>query len=325
MQRIDMHAHFYGGGLVEFLRGRTERPFLGTRDDGSEVMMAMNGEFPFTSAHWDISVGLMQMAQTGMTRRMLTFPGALCVDALPADQVAGPIAAFNDHLAELKGERLTGLAGLPLADMERAAQELTRIRRDLGLPGVILPSDYFNTIEDARRLEPVFEAAHREGALLMLHPGPMAGCPPAPLAADHPQYRTSVIALQSQAAQTALTVVLSGMLDAWPNIRFQVVNLGGTLPFVFERLEAVARHRNPDAPFPTGSLRRIWYDCASLGPRALEAAVNLYGAGRVMLGSDHPIFHDDPWETALAPARISDEAREQIAWRTAHDLLAGLE
>lgn len=325
MQRIDMHAHFYGGGLVEFLRGRRERPYLRARADGSEEMMAMNGAFPFTPAHHDVGVGLARMEATGLTRRMLTFPGALCVDALPAEEVAGPIARFNEHLAGLKGDRLTGLAGLPLADMELSARELTRVRRELRLPGAILPSDYFGTVSDARLLTPVLEAANREGALLMLHPGPMAGHAPAPLAEDFPQYRTSVVQLQAQAAQTVLTVVLAGLLDTYPNIRFQVITLGGTLPFVFERLEAVARHRNPDQPFPTGALRRLWYDCASLGPRALEAAVSLYGAQRIMLGSDFPIFHDDPWAHALEPANLTEEAKEQIAWRTASDLLAGLD
>ena len=57
MQRIDMHAHYYGGGLVEFLSGRKQRPFL---RDG--VMMAMNGPFPFAPDHWDVSVGLERMA-----------------------------------------------------------------------------------------------------------------------------------------------------------------------------------------------------------------------------------------------------------------------
>ncbi|MFD2856159.1 hypothetical protein ACFSZS_17315 [Seohaeicola zhoushanensis] len=169
MQRIDMHAHFYGGGLVDFLHDRAERPCLRTRADGVEVMLAMNGEFPFTPAHHDAQVGLARMAEIGLTRRMLTFPGALCVDSLPAGEVAAPITAFNDHLAGLKGDRLTGLAGLPLADMQLAARELRRVRRELRLPGAILPSDYFNSIEDARKLAPVLEAASEEGSLLMLH------------------------------------------------------------------------------------------------------------------------------------------------------------
>jgi predicted TIM-barrel fold metal-dependent hydrolase len=139
------------------------------------------------------------------------------------------------------------------------------------------------------------------------------------------QYRLSAVDLQSSAAQVALTVILSDMLDAYPRVTFQVVNLGGTLPFIFERLESIARHRNPNEPFPTERLRRIWYDCASLGPRALEAAVKLFGADRIMLGSDYPIFKDDPYAHAIVPADLSEDKKAQVAWRTADDLFAQLE
>lgn len=327
-QRIDMHAHFYGGGLAEMLRARTERPCLRRRGDGTEVMLAMNGEFPFTPAHWDHGVGLARMREIGLTRRLLTFPGALCVDVLPAAEVARPILSFNDFLADLgtrTGGALVGLAGLPLADLDLAAAEILRIRRELRLPGVILPSNYFNSVAEARQLDPLFRAANAAGCLMMLHPGPRVGEVLPPPIDDHPQYRTSVIALQAQAAQTALTLILSDILDTYPRIRFQIITLGGTLPVSVERLESVARHRNPDAPFPTARLRNLWYDCASLGPRALEAAVRLYGADRIMMGSDYPIFHDDPWTHAVAPADLSDADRARIAWQTAADLLAGLE
>jgi predicted TIM-barrel fold metal-dependent hydrolase len=205
--------------------------------------------------------------------------------------------------------------------MDATATEMRRARTVLRLPGAILPSAYFDSVADARRLTPVLQAADETGALLMLHPGPMAGHPPAPLAADFPQYRTSAVALQAQASQVALTLVLSDLLDAFPRVRFQVINLGGTIPFIVERMESIARHRNPDQPFPTARLRRLWYDSASLGPRALEAAVGLYGADRVMLGTDWPIFHDDPWTTTLAPARLDGAEREAVAHGTASALL----
>jgi predicted TIM-barrel fold metal-dependent hydrolase len=122
-----------------------------------------------------------------------------------------------------------------------------------------------------------------------------------------------------------LTVILSDLLERYPNVTFQIVNLGGTLPFIFERIESIARHRNPDDPFPTERLRRLWYDCASLGPRALEAAVKLFGADRIMLGSDYPIFKDDPYTHAVVPADLTAEQKEQIAGGTASALLANLE
>ena len=329
MPLIDMHAHFYGGGLVAHLEARSERPCLrpDPNDPAQRQMLAMNGAFPFEDAHWNPDTVLAQMDATGVTRRMLTFPGALCLDALPAAQIAPAIRAFNDELAELglrTQGRLIGLGGLPLADVSLAAQEMARIRRDLRLPGAIIPSDYFNTAAQARQLAPVLRAANDTGALLMLHPGPMAGHAPAPLADEFPQFRTSAAALQAQASQVVLTLILSDLLETFPRIRFQVINLGGTIPFIFERMESIARHRTPDAPFPTHLLRKLWFDSASLGPRALEAAVSLYGADRIMMGTDWPIFRDPPWETTLSQARLDDEALQMVAHGTAETLLDAL-
>ena len=326
--RIDMHAHFYGGGLAEALRRRTERPYLRPGDDGREFMVAMNAAFPFTPAYHDHRVGLAQMDAQGLTHRMLTFPGALGVDVLPAAEVVDVIRDFNSFMAGLRtetGGRLVGLAGLPLADMPAAVAELNRIRRDLRLPGAILPSNYLATIEAARELEPLLKAANETGAHLMIHPGLRPGEQPPPQAHDHPQYRTSAVELQSQAAQNVLTLVLSDILDAYPRISFQVVNLGGTIPFIFERMERIGHHRNPDQPFPTGRLKSIWYDCASLGPNALACAVQLYGAERIFMGSDFPIFRDDPFASCVAAARLSEREIELIAGGNAMRLLDRLD
>lgn len=327
-RRIDMHAHYYGGGLVETLHARSTRPYLRTRQDGSLMMVAMNGEFPFTAHYHDHRVGLAEMKASGLTHRLLTFPGALGVDLLPAEEIATAISNYNDHLAWLGDETdgdLIGLAGVPLADIDLACKEVRRIRRDLGLPGIILPSDYFASLQETEALRPLLEAANEYGCHVMLHPGLKVGQEPPPRPADHVQYRLSAVDLQSSASQTALTVILSDMLERYPNVTFQIVNLGGTLPFILERLESIARHRNPDDPFPTERLRRLWYDCASLGPRAVEAAVKVLGADRIMLGSDYPIFKDDPFVHALAPANISDEQKAQITWKTADDLFGHLE
>jgi aminocarboxymuconate-semialdehyde decarboxylase len=270
--RFDMHAHFYGGGLGEMLHARDKRPYLRRRDDGTDAMVAMNGEFPFKPDYHDISLGLAAMDRQGLTHRLLTFPGALGLDVLPAEEVAPAIAAFNTHLAGLRqttGGRIFGLGGLPLADIDLAAKEVRHIRRGLNLPGIILPSNYFNSVAEAKSLAPILAAANETGCHIMLHPGLKVGEEPPPPPADFMQYRTSAVALQGQIAQNVLTLILSDIQDLWPRLSFQIVNLGGTIPFIFERMEAIAHHRNPDAPFPTAKLRNLWYDCASLGPRAL--------------------------------------------------------
>jgi aminocarboxymuconate-semialdehyde decarboxylase len=322
--RIDMHAHYYGGPLPAMLRARSSAPALRKLADGSDSMLAMNGAFPFSAAYFDPAVGLAQMDAAGITHRLITFPGALGVDLLPAD-AAPTISAFNRHLAQLgstTGGRLIGLGGLPLADIDLALHELVAIRA-LGLPGIILPGNYFMTDEAAAPLRPILAEASNLGSLVMIHPGLLLGQSAPVLPKDHPQYRISALELQSGISQTALTIILSDMLDTYPGIRFQIVNLGGTLPFIFERLESISRHRNPDKPFPTERLRALWFDCASLGPRALEVAVEFLGAERVMLGSDYPIFTENPVDVVKA-SRLRIVEKEQILGQTAAALLKGL-
>lgn len=323
---IDMHAHFYGGGLHEALAARTQPPCLTTAPDGTPQMIAMNGAFPFLPRHHDHTTGLADMAAYGITHRLLTFPGALGVDVLPAG-IAPTISAFNTHLHNLNARSdgaLIGLAGLPLADLALARTELARIRTELALPGIILPLNYFRSIRDLAPLRPLLADANALRCLIMVHPGLMVGETTPPPPDDNAPFRRSAADLQASIAQAVLTLILSDVLDEFPNIRFQVVNLGGTLPFIAERLDSIARHRSADTPFPAHRLKRLWFDCASLGPRALECAVAVLGADRIMLGSDYPIFLDAPHKLALDQANLTADQKRQIAYQNAKSLLEGL-
>jgi predicted TIM-barrel fold metal-dependent hydrolase len=311
---IDMHAHYYGG-LVERLLDRPARPNV-TRDRSGELVLnAMTASTTMTAGYTDPVARLAYMDRAGIDRQLLTFPGALGVDVMPASEVGPIIRAYNEHLAEICRKsrgRFLGLAGLPLAEPGAAAAELTRCRHDLGLLGAILPGNYFLGLSDLRRLEPIFAAANSARALLMIHPGLMQGEAPPAAYADNPIQRASTLNLQASIAHMALTVISAGLAESYPQIVFQLVNLGGTIPFVVERMEAVALSRPPHAPFDRRSLRGLHYDSASLGPAALELAVSVYGADRIMLGTDYPIFLPDSLRGVLEQAAIADSERQLI-------------
>jgi len=61
---------------------------------------------------------------------------------------------------------------------------------------------------------------------------------------------------------------------------------------------------------------------ALFGPRAIEAAVSLCGAERIVCGTDGSAFGVDWTRKALADAQIGEDAREQILHRTAAAMLA---
>ena len=295
---IDMHSHYYGG-LVDSLRQRRERPFVTTDETGQDVLHAMTASTVIAPGYVDLQERLKWMDSVGIEIQLLTFPGALGVDVMPLCEVEGAIRDFNDHLAAIctaSHGRFVGLAGLPLDDIETSVREIKRIRRDLSLAGAILPGNFFLSTADAERLRPIFLAADEVGALLMVHPGLMPGENPPQPYNDNTIIRASALNLQASISHMALTILMGTLLDDCPNVTVQIVNLAGTLPFVIERIRAVADSR--ELVFPEARLRRMVYDTASLGPSAVETAVRVLGADRLMLGTDYPIFKPkDPLES----------------------------
>ena len=80
----------------------------------------------------------------------------------------------------------------------------------------------------------------------------------------------------------------------------------------------------PSEELPSSRFRKakVYVDCNSFGPRAIEAAVSLYGAERIVCGTDGTEFGCDWTRKALAEAQIGEEAREQILHRNAAAMLA---
>jgi predicted TIM-barrel fold metal-dependent hydrolase len=67
---------------------------------------------------------------------------------------------------------------------------------------------------------------------------------------------------------------------------------------------------------------KVYVDCNSFGSRSIEAAVRLYGAERIVCGTDGTEFGCDWTRKALAEAEIGEAAREQILHGNAAALLA---
>jgi predicted TIM-barrel fold metal-dependent hydrolase len=164
----------------------------------------------------------------------------------------------------------------------------------------------------------VLEVANATSAHLMLHPGQRHDESLAPKSyPDLTMHRASTIDLHAGITHALVSLIHSDAMQLYPNITWQVVNLGGTFPFVVERMDHIVATRAPDAPRPSAMLGEIVFDCASLGPRALEMAVGLFGADRVMFGTDYPIFTSDVSAHALATARLTEAERAQVASGTA--------
>jgi Amidohydrolase len=93
-----------------------------------------------------------------------------------------------------------------------------------------------------------------------------------------------------------------------------------------ERMDHRCLLDTPKDELPSARVRRskVYVDCNSFGPRAIEAAVRLYGADRIVWGTDGTDFGCQWTSPALAEAEIGEEARDKILHRTAAAMLSPL-
>jgi len=326
---IDAHAHFLPEALVAALRARCESPDIRAEPAGGESFGIFRTRMPYGRAYDDLDARLARMEMLGVDRQVLSLPGLFGIDSRPADQSLPLVRAFNDGIAALvrrHPDRFSGIAALPLADPAAAAEEYRRAR-GLGLSGMILPGDAFVSVAAAGRVRPLFELADELGGLVFVHPGPLpdAAAGPVDAAAPHSDsvvHRRVTVDIQNRMTEVMVTLALTDFLDAFPSVPVQVANLGGSLPFVIERMDHVYALRHPDAAAPSRSLRPLYVDAASLGPRAIALAAEVYGADRVLFGSDAPIFDDARCLDAVRQARLSPAERDLIAGGNAAGMLA---
>ena len=291
---VDWHVHWLPPALADALRARRLPPriVIGPEGERIEVYREM---LPVTPDLIETGRRLAFMERHGVSRQILSLPGLFGVDSLPAEQAAPLVRLFNDALARLTAEhplQFSGLAALPLADPAAAMEELARAMAQPGFVGAILPADGFLTRRDAEAWAPLLEAANARRAHVFIHPGPVPGAaaaePPEP--GDNANLRHIVLDVQARLSAVTVTLTLTDFLDSFPDITVQVANLGGSVPMMVERMDHVSARRTPDAPLPSGRLGRIFVDTSSFGPRAIALAAATFGAGRVLLGTDHPIF-----------------------------------
>ena len=320
-----MHSHYYGEALFRRLAARSAVPRVES-EAGARFMVTPTSRFALQGGFLALEERLAWMAGQGITHQLLTFPGALGPDVLPAEEALPLVRDVNDELAAVCAAHpghFSALAGLPLADVDLSVAELERACGTLGLRGAIIPSNYFISLAQMRRLHPVLAAASRLGAHIMVHPGQRHDEDLAPRGYDDlAMHRASTIDLHNGLSHATTTLIHAGLAENWPGASFQVVNLGGAFPFLLERMDHISAIRAPQAPLPSTLIGGLFFDTASLGPRAIEMAVAILGAGRIMLGTDYPIFATSTATEALLAARIDEDARAAIATGTARALLA---
>ena len=328
---IDMHAHWRPAEIADALRARTREPRILRNPDGVEVLKSGRmGEEPLANAFDDVDLHLARMDRQGVETSVLSLLGSFCwIEAQPLEE-AGPLCrTVNDGLSAICRKhpgRFAAYAALPLTDISAAAAEFERA---LALPGMIgaqVPGNSFLSRNEAETMRPLLDVANRLRAALFIHNGPRPGdaYPKVSGDTDNARRRNGTLDMQASLSSAMVTLCLTDLLADYPDALIQVHNLGGNIPYEVERMDHRCLLDTPDEELPSSRFRKakVYVDCNSFGPRSIETAVRLYGAERIVCGTDGTEFGCNWTRKALAEAQIDEEAREQILHRNAAAMLA---
>ncbi len=188
---------------------------------------------------------IAEMDAAGMDIQVLSLnsPG---VEQLETTEAAGFAQKCNDTLAEAIRKfpsRLSGLAALPTALPDTAADELERAVKDLGFKGAVINGHTHGRYLDDPFFWPLLERAETLQVPIYLHPAPP---PQAVIQASYSgnfsaevtyALSTSLWGWHIETATHILRIILSGAFDRFPRLQFIIGHMGEGLPFFLPRFD----------------------------------------------------------------------------------------
>lgn len=303
---IDLHAHALPGSYLDAVPGAELAGLLGR---------------PVPA--WTPELAIAAMDAAGIDRQVLSLPDP-SLRRVPRGERRRVAQAVNDELAATAAShpgRFAALGVLPLGDQVATMREIRRIRQ-LGMAGVILPTNV-----DGRYLgEPAFELAmlelNRVGMLALVHPAPPApGDAPAAL-----ELPPGLLDDAFELVRATASLLYSLTLARYPRIRFVLADGGGAMPFLWYRIGVFTGRatltnllQRPASLGPldlTRSLARLRIDSAGATDPANLAAI------RGSVGLDHLVLGTN-WPLAPADADPISELRRQLTENELARVLAG--
>lgn len=306
---VDAHLHFLSPLALEAARRTPDRLGVRVLDDAERPRLVVGAEAPtrpLLEALYTLTAHEAFFDKQGIDAGVFGPLMDVAGYSLPPAQGAAWSRAQNEALVQsLAGatRRHTGLATVPLQDPARAAEELGFAVRSLGLRGAMIDPNALGRPLGDCAFDPFWRAAAELGAPVILHPFLLEA-----VERFGRHYLHNLVGYPFETTLAAASLILGGTLDRFPGLQIVLVHGGGFLPYHVGRLDRahVARPetRADGAALPSGYLRRFHYDTLVQFAPALKYLVDVVGADRVVLGSDHPFWLGDP-----APLGIVRQAR----------------
>jgi aminocarboxymuconate-semialdehyde decarboxylase len=283
--KIDMHGHFFS---KQYLEGAL--PLSTARTDWDPLWRKQIENLIMPNPlMWSLEGRIEKMDEEGVDFQILSMVGPMVYfdDAKAAVEMA---KISNDAIADachLHPNRLGGLACLPLtAGADASIAELERCLEN-GHWGTAMGANIAGTTPDEEAFWPVYEELNRHQLPVLIHPLFSAG---SDMLKDF--YLISSVGFMFDTTIAVARLLFKGVFERFPDIRFIIPHMGGTVPYLAGRWESTYKRGGPSQEHisqpPSYFLKRLYYDCIGFQPASLRCSQEVIGVDRFMYGTDYP-------------------------------------
>jgi aminocarboxymuconate-semialdehyde decarboxylase len=322
--RVDFHTHFIASGFPDMGEKYAGEGWPRLVHDGAcdaDIYSAEKHYRRIDERSWDVERRIKDMDAEGVDVQVISPIPVTFGYRFSAQAVREMAQMQNEEIARAVSEapqRFVGLGTVPLQDAELAALEVRRVVRDLGLAGVEIGTNVQGKNLDDEELQPFWQASVEVGAAVFVHPASVLA--PERMKRHRMEYS---LGYTTETGIAAASVIMSGLLDRYPDLRLCFAHGGGTLPWLLPRLDQTWRTfeevRATLASRPSEVAKLLTYDTLTYDTLNLRLLIERLGVERLVMGSDYPF----PLREAPAGKVIDDlegvsmEQRERMLGRNA--------
>ncbi|MEW9050105.1 MAG: amidohydrolase family protein [Neobacillus sp.] len=288
----DFHTHFIPPDVLTWLKDH--QSLLNAKwvkkEDGKGPFLVINEKWGFDlkKSFVDGDFYLAEQEKAGVGHSVISPIPQLFLYDFHEEVTAELSTVYNRSLAEWTKQtpqKLSALGTVPLTNPEKAAQVLHEAM-NLGLKGVIIGPGLPDHMLSDEFFTPFFEEANRLKAIVFIHP----------LLCEDPRLKRrmmpNLIGVPWETTVCATDIVLSGMVDQFPEVKILFAHGGGFLPYQIGRLDKGYEQwglvSSKLKGKPSEYLKRFWYDNVLWSTESIQFLTKMVGEDRVVPGSDYP-------------------------------------
>jgi len=289
MATIDFHNHVYPPEYIEAIQAGPSAYEVTFDSDNNPVLHSPGDYNILVPGHRLMDVRKTVLEEAGVDKQVISFtaPGTLIETPGRSVELSRMVNDIFANIQNEHGDHFVALATLPLNDPDASVVELERAISELGLKGVTLFSNANGITLSDRRFWPLHEKADELEVVFFIHPTYPVG---AEAMTDY--MLMPLVGFPADTTLAAASLVFSGVVERFPDIKWVLGHLGGAVPYLAERLdrgyEAFEQCRENINKPPSEYLKHFYYDTVNFDVKALQFAIDFAGTEHLVAGSDYP-------------------------------------